>query len=121
MALTDSTLCAIECAIRELLEQGYGDPLDSLTGSTVLGTAYTSVVRAPRTSLLIVENIAAVDVFWTILDKSLKDSSVVGKKLAASIGKLTLDRFRGTFYAKGSAGATIDYALLVWNKPAEYV
>lgn len=113
MTSDDRILCRIECYLKEILEQGYGDPLDSVTESLTLATKFTAVAVTPRVSCLILENTGLIDIYWTLNPLT---PLTTGKRLAASGGRIVLDRFRGTLFARGS-GATLEIALLTWNRP----
>lgn len=104
--MTDDILCTIECLLRDLLGEAYGDPIDSTAGASIaLGATFTPLLTTPRRSIVVLENIGAVSIEW-----SPTAGAAAGKTLDPG-DTITLDRFHGSVYVRG-AGGLVDYAML---------
>jgi hypothetical protein len=112
--MTDAQFLALCKQICAVLEQGYGDPADSDSGTTsALTGSFTHVLSVSRPAIVILENTGTVNVEWGV--KQTLPSGQTGKILIPT-AVVTLDRFRGSIYAKGSTGI-INWIVMPWNIP----
>ena len=104
-------VCDLICVLKDFLSQGFGDPIDSVTDRKAVGANFTIMFTAPRVSMVILENTGSVALEFTV-----RDNMTNGKTLAANGGRIILDRFRGSIYAKSTASTTLEWAVFPWYK-----
>lgn len=100
---------AICCAIAELVNQSFGDPSDSRGDTTTVGTSYIPLFSVSRPTLVTMRNTGAVD-----LQVGANPDSI-GQVISAG-DVLVLDRFKGSMYARATAGTgTVNWYIWVQN------
>lgn len=104
----------LECALKEQLDSGFGDPDAAAHGDVPLvSSRWDSVLSAVKPSTVILVNVSSTaEIQWTANESSSQNALAIGGRIAAG-QPLTLDNFRGRIYCRTSAGAgTVNFSLL---------
>ncbi len=108
--MIEKLLDYIGCLLNSILFRGFGDPTASDGDNTVTGGAWAIITRCPQPCVLMLANTGA-----NAIEIGANEQGKAGYSIPTTQA-IVIDNFKGTLYARSTAGAsTLNWCKLSQN------